>query len=106
MHCMNALLHSTLVDDVPPVEVGPGCTRRALPSTGDVRVWVVDIAAGHQWPHVDHHDTGEEFLVVSGELIEEDRRLGPGTYVYFEPGSRHQPRTETGVRLFGFNLVR
>ena len=99
-------MESMNIDHVPPVEVGPGCTRRALPSTDDVRVWVVDIAAGHQWPHVDHHDTGEEFLVVSGEVIEGDRRFGPGTYVFFEPGSSHQPRTETGVRLFGFNLLR
>jgi hypothetical protein len=94
------------VDEVPPVEIGPGCLRRDLPSIGGVRVWVVDIAPGNRWPHVDVHDeTGEEFLVVSGELIEGDRRLGPGTYVLFGPRSEHQPRTETGVRLFGFNLV-
>lgn len=69
-------------------------------------MWVVDMAPGSRWPQVDVHDTtGEEFLVVSGELIEGDRRLGPGTYVLFGPRSEHQPRTETGVRLFGFNLL-
>ena len=94
------------VDEVAPVEIGPGCLRRDLPSVGAVRVWVVEIAPGSRWPHVDvHGPSGEEFLVVSGELIEGDRRLGPGTYVLFGPGSEHRPRTETGVRLFGFNLL-
>jgi hypothetical protein len=55
--------------------------------------------------HVDHHDIGEEVYVVSGEMIEDERRFGPGTYLHFAPGSSHQPRTETGVRLFGLNLL-
>ncbi|NVJ14017.1 cupin domain-containing protein [Myxococcus sp. AM010] len=96
---------SVRIDDVAPVVVGPGCLRRDLPSTRDVRVWVVDMAPGSQWPFVDVHDTGEEVLVVSGELIEGEQRLGPGSYLFFPPASRHQPRTETGVRLFGINLV-
>jgi quercetin dioxygenase-like cupin family protein len=93
------------VDDLVPVEVGPGCLRRDLPSTPDVRVWMIDIAAHHRWPHVDHHPTGEEFYVVSGELIDGERRFHQGSYVFFPPGTSHQPRTETGARLFGFNLV-
>ncbi|MFY2559472.1 cupin domain-containing protein [Corallococcus terminator] len=96
---------SVRIDDVEPVVIGPGCLRRDLPSTRDVRVWVVDMAPGSQWPWVDVHDTGEEVFVVSGELIEGEQRLGPGTYLFFPPGSQHQPRTETGVRLFGINLV-
>ncbi|WAM28183.1 MULTISPECIES: cupin domain-containing protein [Myxococcus] len=96
---------SVQIDDIEPVVVGPGCLRRDLPSTRDVRVWVVDMAPGSQWPFVDVHDTGEEVLVVSGELIEGEQRLGPGSYLFFPPESRHQPRTETGVRLFGINLV-
>ncbi|HEX7150181.1 MAG TPA: cupin domain-containing protein [Thermoanaerobaculia bacterium] len=94
------------IDDVTPLVVGPGCSRRDLPSTPGVRVWIVEMEPGSQWPHVDHHPTGEEFLVLSGEVIEGERRFGPGTYVHFEPGSQHQPRTETGVRLFGINVVR
>lgn len=93
------------LDDVPAVEVGPGCFRRDLPSTSGVRVWVVDMAPGSQWPHIDEHDTGEEYYVLSGEVIENDKRLRAGDYVFFAPGSSHQPRTETGVRLFGFNLA-
>lgn len=100
------MLATVRVDDVPAVEVGPGCSRRDLQGTSGVRVWVVDMAPGSRWPSVDVHDeTGEEVYVVSGELIEGEQRFGPGTYLFFGPGSSHQPRTETGVRLFGFNLV-
>jgi hypothetical protein len=38
-------------------------------------------------------------------LIEGDLRFGAGTYVFFKPGSSHRPRSEKGVRLFGFNLA-
>jgi anti-sigma factor ChrR (cupin superfamily) len=98
-------MRALLLDDAAPIEVGPGCLRRTLPSTGGVRVWVVDMTPGSQWPHVDFHDAGEEVYVVSGELIEGEQRFGPGTYLSFGPGSSHQPRTERGVRLLGFNLV-
>ena len=91
------------VNDVDPVVVGPGCSRRDLPSTGDLRVWVVDMAPGSIWPVVDEHDTGEEVYVVEGEIIEGERRFGAGTYLFFKPGSRHRPRTEKGARLFGIN---
>lgn len=92
-------------NDVSPVEVGPGCLRRDLPSSDGVRVWIVDMEPGSQWPYEDVHDvTGEQVLIMSGEMIEGDRRLGPGTYLNFGPNSRHQPRTETGVRLFGINV--
>jgi hypothetical protein len=94
------------VSEVAPVEVGPGCFRRDLPSTDGVRVWVVDMSPGSEWPHVDVHDaSGEEVFVVDGELIEEGRRYGPGTYLFFPPHSRHRPSTVAGVRLFGFNLA-
>jgi hypothetical protein len=36
--------------------------------------------------------------VLSGEVIEGDRRHGPGSYVVFAQGTSHRPRTETGVR--------
>jgi len=94
------------VDRVEPVVVGPGCLRRDLPSAGGVRVWVVDMAPGSRWPHTDvHGGNGEEVFVVRGELIEGEQRFGPGTYLRFGGGSSHRPRTLTGVRLFGLNLL-
>lgn len=94
------------IDTVPSVTVGPGCLRRDLPSRAGMRVWVVDMAPGAEWPHVDEHGAGgENVFVVSGEMIEGDRRLGPGTYLNFGPNSSHRPRTEKGVRLFGINLA-
>ena len=97
--------HAIDPNAIEPVHVGPGCTRRDLPANAGVRVWIVDMEPGAQWPYEDVHDaTGEQVLILSGELIEGDRRLGPGTYLNFGPNSRHQPRTETGVRLFGLNL--
>jgi mannose-6-phosphate isomerase-like protein (cupin superfamily) len=86
-------------------QVGAGSSRRAMPSPPGVRVWVVDMAPGSQWPHVDHHDTGEGYYVVSGEVIEGEHRYPAGTCVSFAPGSSHRPRTERGARLFGFNPI-
>jgi hypothetical protein len=96
----------SLVEAMPVVQVGEGCTRRDLPGNDGVRIWVVDIAPGAQWPHVDRHGAGgEEVFVVSGELIDGDRRFGPGQHISYEPHSSHQPRSDTGVRLFGFNVL-
>ncbi|HET7591855.1 MAG TPA: cupin domain-containing protein [Rhodanobacteraceae bacterium] len=91
------------VDDVDPVVVGPGCLRRDLPGPEGLRVWMVEMAPGSVWPTIDEHDTGETVYVAAGELIEDDRSCGAGTYLYFRPGSRHRPRTEKGARLFGIN---
>jgi len=93
-------------DDIPAVKVGPGCYRRDVPTLGNVRAWFVDIEAGAQWPHLDEHGAfGEAVLVISGEVIDDEKRFGPGTYLFFGAYSRHRPRSETGVRLFGFNLL-
>lgn len=89
--------------EAPALQVGPGCVRRDLPGMAGVRVWVVDMEPGATWPRVDEHETGEAYLVVSGEVVEGDQRFGVGTYVRFAAGSRHRPHTESGVRLLGFN---
>jgi anti-sigma factor ChrR (cupin superfamily) len=91
------------IDALPAIAVGPGCSRRDLPPVAGVRSWVVDMAPGSIWPAVDDHPTGEAYVVLSGEVIEGHARFGAGTCVTFAPGSRHQPRTDSGVRLFGFN---
>lgn len=94
------------VDGAIEIQVGQGCVRRDLPSRNGVRIWVVDMAPGAEWPRVDvHDDQGEDIFVASGELIEGDRTIRAGSFVQFAPHSRHRPRTNTGVRLFGFNLL-
>ena len=93
------------VDDVEPAEVAPGIVRRDLPTTDHARGWVIDFAPGTQWPNVDVHATEERYYVISGEVIEGEHRHGPGTYVVFAAGSRHQPRSETGARMLGLNLA-
>lgn len=104
------MLHDiTTIDPqtVSPIMVGPGCIRRDLIAPDGVRVWLVEMTPGAQWPHVDVHDeAGEVAFIVEGELIEDDRRLCAGTYVVFGPHSQHQPRTEIGAKLLGFNLLR
>ena len=95
---------SVHIEAVPAIEVGPGCLRRDLPSTPGVRVWIVEMLPGSEWPHDDHHETGEGFYVIHGEVIEAQARHRPGTWVHFSPGTHHRPRTETGVRLLGYNL--
>lgn len=87
-----------------PVSVGPGCTRRDLIAPEGVRVWIVDMAPGVRWPQVDVHGTGEVVFVLEGEVIEGEQRLSSGSYLVFGPHSQHRPCSETGARLFGFNL--
>lgn len=98
-------LVSVLVDQVVPCEVGPGCLRRDLPGAPGVRTWIVDLAPGAEWPYVDVHTDPEQFLVVSGELIEDGTVYRQGSYLAYAAGTRHRPRTTTGVRLFGFNVA-
>lgn len=100
------MVEKIAIDDVTPIIVGPGCTRRDLPTCGKLRTWVVDIAPGAQWPHVDQHDIyGEQVFIISGEMIDGDHVFKPGDYVCFGPNSSHQPRSETGVRLYGMNAL-
>jgi len=94
------------IDEIEPIPVGPGCYRRDLPGIEGLRglrAWVVDMDPGSVWPHLDHHPDGEAYVVLQGEVFEGERRCSPGTYVVFRSGTSHRPRTEQGVRLFGFN---
>lgn len=95
------------IEEVDPLVIGEGCVRRDLPSRNGIRIWVVDMAPGAVWPYVDVHDQlGEDVFIASGELIEGDRVLPAGSFAAFAPFSSHRPHTKTGVRLFGFNLLK
>jgi CheY-like chemotaxis protein len=84
-------------DSLSPVQVGPGCTRRDLPSRSGVRTWVVEIAPGAEWPRVDEHDEhGEDISVMEGELIEGSQRFSAGTYLHFAPGKLESMGQLTG----------
>lgn len=49
------------------------------------------------------HAGMEEFLVLEGELIDDDGAVfGPGDFVSYEPGTRHNSRTETGCVIAVF----
>ncbi|MFF1696465.1 cupin domain-containing protein [Streptomyces sp. NPDC058257] len=93
------------VDDVEPQEVAPGIVRRRLQRTQYARGWLIDFAAGTEWPETDVHATEERYFVVSGEVIDGGERHGPGSYVVFAPGSRHRPRTESGARMLGITVL-
>lgn len=94
---------SMRIDEVARIEVGEGCWRRDLPSVAGVRAWIVEMAPGSVWPKVDEHPDGEDVYVLEGEMIEGERRFAAGSYLHFAPGSSHRPRTETGLRLIGWN---
>jgi anti-sigma factor ChrR (cupin superfamily) len=53
---------------------------------------------------IEHVHAGmEEFLILEGELIDEDGAVfGPGDFVSYEPGTRHDSRTETGCLIAVF----
>ena len=94
------------IDSLPRTEIGPGCYRRDLPGLPGTRAWIVDIAPGATWPWPDQHDAaGEIVLVQAGEIIEQKQVFGPGSYLTYGANSVHQPRSETGVRLFGLNAA-
>lgn len=46
------------------------------------------------------HDLGEEILVLSGVLSDEQGDYPAGTYIMNPPGSGHAPRSELGCELF------
>lgn len=56
-------------------------------------------------PH--DHPGFEEFLVLEGELIDDDgARFRAGDFVSFTPGTSHHSRTETGCVLVVFEWRR
>ncbi|MBX3710499.1 MAG: cupin domain-containing protein [Lysobacter sp.] len=89
---------------LPPMLLGSGCVRRALPAPPGARAWLVDMAPGSEWPWIDRAETGEAYFVLQGEVIDDGMHHPAGTQVVISPGGRHRPRSETGARLVGFHL--
>lgn len=53
------------------------------------------------------HQRREEYIVLEGSLIEDDDTvLKPGDYVIYEPGTRHNSRTEEGCLLLAIDWLR
>lgn len=92
------------VNEVAGVEVAPGITRRILPTTASARAWLIEFEPATQWPEDDVHVGEERYFVLSGEVIEGDRKYGPGTYVVFADGSSHRPRSDIGASMLGINI--
>jgi anti-sigma factor ChrR (cupin superfamily) len=56
-------------------------------------------------PH--DHPGMEEFLMLEGELIDDDGAVfGPGDFVSYEAGTHHNSRTETGCLIAVFEWRR
>ncbi len=52
---------------------------------------------------VHRHDGVEDFIILEGELIDDDGAVfGPGDFVSYEAGTRHNSRTETGCLIAVF----
>lgn len=65
--------------------------------------YVIRMEPGSQTVH-HTHEQNEDFLILEGDLIEPDgQRLGPGDFVHYKSGSRHNSRTENGCLIIGFD---
>jgi anti-sigma factor ChrR (cupin superfamily) len=53
------------------------------------------------------HPGMEEFLIIEGDLVDGDGTVfGPGDFVSYEAGTRHNSRTESGCVIAVFEWVR
>jgi anti-sigma factor ChrR (cupin superfamily) len=76
---------------------------RAKP--GENRV-LIRIAAGKAFPH-HSHKVPDEVFVVEGTYVdpnvEDGRAFGPGSYLYYPPGTDHHATTPTGCLILVWN---
>jgi anti-sigma factor ChrR (cupin superfamily) len=98
-------MHIEHIDDIEGVEVAPGVVRRSLYSSERLTAWVIDFAPGSEWPSVDEHANEERYVVLEGSIDEAAGTAHTGDYVSFGAGSSHRPRSSTGARILGHNLV-
>ena len=77
----------------------PGADRMYLHEYGEEMVWISKIEPNTYFPeHV--HPGGEEFVVIEGEICDENHVWPQGSWVRFPDGSRHSPFTKTGCLLW------
>ncbi|MEQ9491652.1 MAG: cupin domain-containing protein [Alphaproteobacteria bacterium] len=77
----------------------PGAERLYLHEFGDETVWISKIEPGTHFPeHV--HPGGEEFIVLEGEIRDENHVFPKGSWIRFPDDSRHSPYTDTGALLW------
>lgn len=77
----------------------PGVARIELHRYRSEEVAVEEWAPGTSAPP-HQHPGGEEVLVLRGEWQDEQADYPAGTWVRLPPGSRHQPRSPNGCRLW------
>jgi anti-sigma factor ChrR (cupin superfamily) len=68
----------------------PGIRMKVLSVNRETGYWMVkaELAAGARFPHHDHRGA-EDLYIVSGDLHNEGRILGPGDFLHAEPGTDH-----------------
>ena len=68
----------------------PGIRMKMLSVNRDTGYWVVkaDLAPGARYPQHEHSGA-EDLYVLSGDLHNEGRILGPGDFLHAEPGTDH-----------------
>lgn len=85
---------------VAPVAGGfPGWRERPLHEFGAERVVIVELDAGTT-NHEVSWEGGAEFLVLAGELLDENDRYPANSWLRLPPGSRQQLSSESGARFY------
>lgn len=72
---------------------------------GENRV-LIKIGAGRAYPH-HSHSTPDEVFVVEGTYVdpgvEGGKEFGPGSYLYYPPGTEHNATSPTGCTILVWN---
>ncbi len=68
----------------------PGIRMKVMSVNRETGYWMVkaELAAGARFPHHEHRGA-EDLYIVSGDLHNEGRILGPGDFIHAEPGTDH-----------------
>ncbi|MCB9833541.1 MAG: cupin domain-containing protein [Planctomycetes bacterium] len=82
--------------DWQPMSPGVEVARLHRNSLRDFGMMLLRMAPGAGAPrHV--HPEGEQYYVISGTIVDETGRHGPGSFVHHPPGSIHEPSSPEGA---------